>query len=393
MSVTYEWIAPCHFGLEAVLKNELTALGYEITETTDGRVTFRGGIEAAARANIFLRTAERVLLKAGSFTARSFDELFEGTKALPWEEFIPKDGRVWVTKASSVKSQLFSPSDIQSVMKKAIVERMNAAMHLAVIPETGASFPLRVFLLKDVVTVGIDTTGTSLHKRGYRPLTVEAPISETLAAALIKLTPWNKDRILVDPFCGSGTFPIEAAMMACGIAPGLNRSFLAEQWPHLIADKIWKDAREEAREKIHMDIATDIQGFDIDAEAVKAARANAKMAGVDSKIHFQQRPLKDLSHAKAYGFLIMNPPYGERLEEKEALPALYREIGERFRSLDRWSMYLITSYENAEKDIGRKADKNRKIYNGMLKTYYYQFLGPKPPRRSVLNEKADTNDD
>ena len=386
MSVTYEWIAPCHFGLEAVLKNELTALGYEITETTDGRVTFRGGMEAAARANIFLRTAERVLLKAGSFTARSFDELFEGTKALPWEEFIPKDGRVWVTKASSVKSQLFSPSDIQSVMKKAIVERMKAAMHLAVIPETGASFPLRVFLLKDVVTVGIDTTGTSLHKRGYRPLTVEAPISETLAAALIKLTPWNKDRILVDPFCGSGTFPIEAALMAANIAPGLGREFLAEDWKALIPRRAWYEAADEAESGVDKTAAPDIQGYDIDADAVKAARENAKLAGVDHMIHFQQRPVSALSHPKKYGFIITNPPYGERLTAE--LPELYRTFGERLAALDSWSAYLITSYEDAERYIGKKAAKNRKIYNGMIKTYFYSFPGPKPPARRPAAPQA-----
>ena len=381
-------MAPCHFGMEAVLKREIQDLGYEIAQVEDGKVTFLGDGRAVADANIGLRTTERILLKVGDVKAVTFDELFEKTKALPWENYIPANGKFWVAKANSVKSKLFSPSDIQSIMKKAIVERLKSVYHLSWFPEDGPEFPIRTAFMKDVASIGIDTSGISLHKRGYRQMTVKAPITETLASALLMLTPWKADRILVDPFCGSGTFPIEAAMMACGIAPGLKRSFLAEQWTHLIADDVWKNAREEAREKINMDIVTDIQGFDIDAEAIKAARANAKMAGVDMKIHFQQRPLKELSHAKAYGFLVMNPPYGERLEEKEALPALYREIGERFRKLDRWSMYLITSYENAEKDIGRKADKNRKIYNGMLKTYYYQFLGPKPPRRSALTDEA-----
>ena len=381
-------MAPCHFGMEAVLKREIQDLGYEIAQVEDGKVTFLGDGRAVADANIGLRTTERILLKVGDVKAVTFDELFEKTKALPWENYIPANGKFWVAKANSVKSKLFSPSDIQSIMKKAIVERLKSVYHLSWFPEDGPEFPIRTAFMKDVASIGIDTSGISLHKRGYRQMTVKAPITETLASALLMLTPWKADRILVDPFCGSGTFPIEAAMMACGMAPGLNRSFLAEQWTHLIADEVWKNAREEAREKINMDIVTDIQGFDIDAEAIKAARANAKMAGVDMKIHFQQRPLKELSHAKAYGFLVMNPPYGERLEEKEALPALYREIGERFRKLDRWSMYLITSYENAEKDIGRKADKNRKIYNGMLKTYYYQFLGPKPPRRSALTDEV-----
>ncbi len=237
--------------------------------------------------------------------------------------------------------------------------------------------------MKDIATIGIDTSGVSLHKRGYRQMTVKAPITETLASALIMLTPWNKDRILVDPFCGSGTFPIEAAMMAADMAPGMNRSFLAEDWKHLVPRKCWYDALEEAQDRVNTDIKVDIQGFDIDPEALKAARANAKMAGVDHLIHFQQRAVKDLRHPKPYGFIITNPPYGERLEEKEALPALYREIGESFRNLDKWSMYLITSYDRTENDVGRKADKNRKIYNGMLKTYYYQFLGPKPPRRNA----------
>ena len=379
---TYELIAPCHFGLEAVLKREIDDLGYDISKTEDGRVTFIGDMEALCRANVFLRSAERILLKAGSFTARTFDELFECTKALPWEEWIPKDGKVWVTKASTVKSKLYSSSDIQSIMKKAIVERLKSAYHTEVIPETGASYPVRVFAMKDEFTVGIDSTGESLHKRGYRQSTTKAPISETLASALIMLTPWKKDRILVDPFCGSGTFPIEAAMMAADIAPGMNRSFLAEEWKHLVPRKCWYDANEEAQDRVNLNIDTDIQGFDIDPEALKAARANAKMAGVDKLIHFQQRPVKELRHPKPYGFIITNPPYGERLEEKENLAQLYREIGESYARLDKWSMYLITSYEKAENDIGRKADKNRKIYNGMLKTYYYQFLGPRPPKKN-----------
>ena len=378
---TYELTVPCHFGLESVLKKEIYDLGYEISEVEDGRVTFYGEADAACRANIFLRTAERVLLKVGSFKAVTFDELFEKTKALPWEAYIPKDGKFWVAKASSVKSKLFSPSDIQSIMKKAMVERLKSKYRIQWFQEDGASYPLRVFLMKDIVTIGIDTSGDSLHKRGYRPAAGKAPISETLAAALIMLTPWRKDRILVDPFCGSGTFPIEAAMMAADIAPGMNRSFLAEEWKHLVPRKCWYDANEEAQDRINLNIETDIQGFDIDPEALKAARANAKMAGVDKLIHFQQRAVKDLRHPKPYGFIITNPPYGERLEEKENLTQLYREIGESYERLDKWSMYLITSYDRAENDIGRKADKNRKIYNGMLKTYYYQFLGPKPPRR------------
>lgn len=377
----FELIAPCHFGLEALLKREITDLGYDITSVEDGRVTFFGDEEACARANVFLRTAERILIKVGSFHAGTFEELFQGTKGLPWEEFIPVDGKFWVAKAASVKSTLFSPSDIQSVMKKAMVERLRGVYHVNWFEESGESFPVRVFLLKDEVTVGLDTTGESLHKRGYRKLTAKAPIAENLAAALIMLTPWKRDRILVDPFCGSGTIPIEAAMMAANMAPGMNRSFTAEEWSHIIGKKNWYDAADEAREQIDLSVQTDIQGYDIDDEMVSIARTNAKLAGVENLIHFQRRDVAQLSHPKKYGFIITNPPYGERLEEKEALPGLYRTIGERYRALDAWSLYLITSYEKAEQEIGRKADKNRKIYNGMMKTYYYQFQGPKPGKR------------
>ena len=378
----WELIAPCHFGLEAVLKREILDLGYEISKVEDGKVTFLADAQGIADANMFLRTTERILLKVGEVKATTFEELFDKTKELPWEKFIPSDGKFWVAKANSVKSKLFSPSDIQSIMKKAIVERLKGVYGISWFPEDGASFPIRVAFMKDVATIGIDTSGVSLHKRGYRQMTVKAPITETLASALIMLTPWNKERILVDPFCGSGTFPIEAAMMAADIAPGMNRSFLAEDWKHLVPRRCWYEALEEAQDRVNLNVDTDIQGFDIDPEALRAARSNAKMAGVDKLIHFQQRPVKELRHSKPYGFIITNPPYGERLEEKEALPALYREIGESYNRLDKWSMYLITSYDKAELDIGKKADKNRKIYNGMLKTYYYQFLGPRPPKRN-----------
>ncbi|HIV24041.1 MAG TPA: class I SAM-dependent RNA methyltransferase [Candidatus Merdiplasma excrementigallinarum] len=377
-----ELIAPCHFGLEAVLKKEILDLGYEISRVEDGRVTFLGDMEAVCYGNIFLRTTDRILLKVGEFHAETFDQLFEETRALPWEEYIPRDGKFWVTKAASVKSRLFSPSDIQSIMKKAMVERLKDRYGISWFEETGAPYPVRVFLMKDQVTVGLDTTGISLHKRGYRLMTAKAPITETLAAALIMLTPWRENRILVDPFCGSGTIPIEAAMMACRIAPGMNRSFQAQQWENLIPAKLWEGAREEAREMADLAVETDIQGYDIDGAVIKAARENARRAGVGEKIHFQQRPVAQLSHPKPYGFIITNPPYGERIEDKKDLPELYGQMGEAFRRLATWSEYVITSYEQAEKYIGRKADKNRKIYNGMLKTYYYQFQGPRPPRRS-----------
>ena len=378
---TYTFLAPCHFGLESVLKRELQDLGCEISLVEDGRVTFKGDMQTLCRANIFLRTAERVLLQTGRFQAESFDELFERIKEIPWEEYIPENGKFWVTKATSVKSRLFSPSDIQSIVKKAMVERLKQHYGVSWFPEDGAAYPVRITFLKDEAVVGIDTSGVSLHKRGYRRLASKAPITETLAAALLMLTPWKSDRILVDPFCGCGTFPIEAAMMAANMAPGVHRSFAAEEWKNLVERKLWYEAVTEANDLLDDGIETDIQGYDIDPAMVKAARENAREAGVDHLIHFQARPVSELRHPKKYGFVVTNPPYGERLEEKEALPALYREIGEAFERLDSWSMYLITGYEDAERYIGRRADRNRKIYNGMLKTYFYQFLGPRPPRR------------
>ena len=379
--------APCHFGLEAVLKKEIYDLGYEPSEVSDGRVSFTGDAEAVVRANIGLRTAERVLWQVGRFTAGTFEELFQGTRALPWEDLLPRDAKFWVSKASSVKSRLFSPSDIQSVMKKAIVERLKTVYHQDWFSETGPEMPLRVFLYKDEVTVCLDTSGLSLHKRGYRTMTAKAPITETLASALLMLTPWHADRILVDPFCGSGTFPIEAAMMAAHIAPGLSRSFLAQSWTHLIPETLWEQGREEAREEVDLSVETDIQGYDIDGEVIRAARENARRAGVDGLIHLQERPVAQLSHPKKYGFIVTNPPYGERLEEKASLPALYRELGERFAALDSWSLYLISSSEDAEHYIGRKADKKRKVYNGMLRTDFYQFQGPRPPKRGESRTK------
>lgn len=378
---TYELIVPCHFGLEAPLKREIIDLGYDVSRVEDGRVFFIGDAEAIVRANIFLRTAERVLINVGSFHAETFEDLFQGVKALNWGDYVPKDAKFYVTKASSVKSKLFSPSDIQSITKKAMVEKLKEIYHIEWFPETGISLPIRVFIHKDEVTVGLDTTGDSLHKRGYRKLTAKAPIAENLAAALLMLTPWKGDRILVDPFCGSGTFPIEAAMMAANMAPGMKRTFNAKSWDHIIPLSEWKYALEEANDMVDLNVETNIQGYDLDDEMVKIARENARLAGVDHLIHFQRKDVAELSHAKKYGFVITNPPYGERLEDKEALTPLYKTIGDRFKALDSWSMYLITSYENAERDLGLKAEKNRKIYNGMLKTYFYQFPGPKPPKR------------
>ena len=381
MTNKYELFAPCHFGLEAVLKREIIELGYEVTEVVDGRVSFEGDEEAIARCNVFLRTTERVMLKVGSFKAVTFDELFEKTKALPWENFIPKDGKFWVKKASSIKSKLFSPSDIQRIVKKAIVDRLSGKYNILRFPEDGSEYPIRITILKDEVTVGLDTSGESLHKRGYRRLTVKAPITETLAAALISLTPWKKDRLLIDPFCGSGTIPIEAAMIGLNIAPGMKRDFQAMAWDNILPKSLFKEAKKEAEDLIDRETKLSIQGYDLDTSALDAARGNLSLAGLEGNIHFQQRDMRDISSAKKYGFIITNPPYGERLEEKEAMPQLYREMGKAFQKLDEWSYYIITGFEDAPKYFGRKPDKNRKIYNGMMKTYFYSYQGAKPPRQ------------
>ena len=381
----FELFAPCHFGLEAVLKREIINLGYEVTEVVDGRVSFKGSAEAIARCNVFLRTTERVMLKVGSFKAVTFDELFEKTKALPWEDFIPKDGKFWVKKASSIKSRLFSPSDIQRIVKKAIVDRLSGKYNLLRFPEDGSEYPIRITILKDEVTVGLDTSGESLHKRGYRKLTVKAPITETLAAALISLTPWKKDRLLIDPFCGSGTIPIEAAMIGLNIAPGIKREFQAMTWDNILPKSLFKEAKKEAENLIDRETKLSIRGYDLDSSALDAARGNLLLAGLEGNIHFQQRDMRDISSAKKYGFIITNPPYGERLEEKDAMPELYKEMGKAFSKLDEWSYYIITGFEDAPKYFGRKPDKNRKIYNGMMKTYFYSYQGAKPPRQKLTD--------
>ncbi len=379
----FSLVCPCHFGTEAVLKREIYDLGYEITKVTDGRVMFEGDAEALVRANLSLRSAERVLLLVGSFKAYTFDELFEGIKALPWEEFFPKDAAFWVTKASSVRSKLFSASDIQRIAKKAMVERMKTKYKLEVFPEDGERYPVRIFIQNNEVEVSMDTSGESLHKRGYRALHGEAPISETLAASIIMLTPWKKGRILADPFCGSGTFLIEAAMMAANIAPGLDRRFTAEKWYNIVPSELWKEIRSELRSAIELPHPeeVDLQGFDTDAEVLKAARENARAAGVADLIHFQQRNARDFSHPKKYGFVITNPPYGERLEDKDALPQIYGYLSDAMENMETWSFYVITSWEDTDSFIRRKCIKRRKLYNGMIRTGLYMYPGQKPPKR------------
>ena len=380
----FELIVPCHFGLESICKKEIHDLGYEVSSVSDGKVQFIGDAEAIVRANIFLRTGERVLLKVGSFHAESYEDLFQGTKALPLEDFLPVDASFWVTKASSVKSKLFSPRDIQAVMKKAMVDRLASVYHQTTFSEHGAKYPFRVSLYKDEVLVCLDTSGESLHKRGYRLKMGKAPIKETLAAALILLSKWRDDAPFVDPMCGAGTFPIEAAMIAANIAPGMERSFTAEEWLNLIPKKEWYSALEEAEDNIDRHLLetkenrfgkmVDIQGYDIDPTMIPVCRENAERAGVAKLIHFQERDVAKMSHSKKRGYILTNPPYGERIEDKRNLPLLYTELREAFEGLSEWQLCLITAYEQAEKYLG-KADKNRKIYNGMMKTYFYQYKG------------------
>lgn len=383
---TYELIAPCHFGMEAVLKREILDLGYDISAVDNGKVTFIADAEGICRANIFLRTTERILLKVAEFQAQTFDELFEGVKAVPWDAYIPENGKFWVTKASSVSSKLFSPSDIQRIVKKAMVESLKKTYHTDWFPEDGAEYPLRISIRKDMVTVGLDTTGVSLHKRGYRKYTAPAPLTETLAAAIILLSPWKRDRILVDPFCGSGTIPIEAAMIAQNMAPGLNRSFLSENWSNLIPKKEWYEVGQEAMDLVEENADVMIQGYDVDGEVLKMARANAGLAGVERQIHFQQRDILNFSSPKKYGFVISNPPYGERLSSKDEMSMLYRTLGNIMKENETWSFFLLSGYEDAQKAIGKKATKNRKIYNGMMKTYLYQYMGLKPPKQKRKEE-------
>lgn len=375
----YELMAPCHFGLEAVLKREIYDLGYEITGVEDGHVCYSADEQGIVLSNLCLRTAERVLLVVGRFEAADYESFFQGMASLPWEKYLPQDARFWITKATTVKSALFSTTDLQRVGKKAMVKHLSAIYGIEHFPETGADYPIRLFLYKNMVTVTLDTSGEALHRRGYRKKTGKAPISETLAAALIMLTPWRDTRILVDPFCGSGTFLIEAAQMAANIAPGLHREFTSMRWENLIDKAVWKDEKKWLSEAVNTDVKTSLYGSDIDPEMIAVAGENARRAGVGKLITFRRGDVSEYTDDRPYGFIITNPPYGERISEKQELPALYRKLSEVYRHLDRWSMYVITAWEDAPEYLGR-ASRNRKIYNGMMKTYYYQYLGPKPPR-------------
>lgn len=373
---TVNLIATSAFGLEAVVANELKKLGYQSLQTENGRVSFDADIDAIARCNLWLRAADRLLLKVGEFEARSFEELFEGTKQLPWADWIPEAGEFPV-EGKSIQSQLFSVSDCQAIVKKAIVEKMKMKYPVKWFKETGPRYRIEVALLKNRATLTIDTSGAGLHKRGYRKLTGEAPLKETLAAALVLLSRWRADRAFIDPFCGSGTIPIEAGLIGRNIAPGLQREFDAEKWPQLSA-KVWQQAREEARDSILASQPLGIMGFDLDSQALELARYHSKRAGLGNLLSFQRQELKDLRSSYKYGFLITNPPYGERLSDRAEVEELYRQMGSVFKNLDTWSFYVLTSHPSLEKFLGRQADKKRKLYNGRIQCTYYQFYGPKP---------------
>ena len=374
--MTYDFTATAAFGLEAVVKREAAALGFGNIRVSDGKVDFSGGLGALVRANLWLRSADRVLLRVGEFGARTFDELFEGTKALPWGDWITEDGRFTVN-GKSVRSTLHSVPDCQAIVKKAIVEKLKQKYHVAWFPETGPEYTVQVALLKDGAALTIDASGPGLHKRGYREAAVKAPIKETLACALISLTYWKKDRIFLDPLCGSGTLPIEAALMAKNVAPGLNRRFVSETWPQ-IPESLWKEAREEAAAAIRADLAPEIYGSDIDPAAVALAAYNARKAGVGDCVRLETKALRDVALPGSRGVAVCNPPYAERLGTAKETELLYGELREVFQRDRTWSVNVITPDEFFERAFGRKADAKRKLFNGMIKTDFYQYYGEKP---------------
>ena len=378
----YTLVAPCFFGVEKMLAREIKNLGYEIIKTEDGRVTYKTDEYGIARSNMYLRCAERVHLKVAEFEARTFDELFEGTKRINWAKYIPFGAQFPISKASSIKSKLYSNPDIQSIVKKAVVESLKKSyLETGLLKEDKEKYPIYVFIHKDKVTLTIDTSGTALHKRGYRERANKAPIRETLAAAIMELVPWRPGRTLVDPMCGSGTLLIEAAMKGINMAPGMNREFISESW-RTMDKKIWWDVRREAYAKLDEDTQFKIYGYDIDEEALEIARENAEIAGVSDYIEFRYGDATEFSSDEEYGFIVTNPPYGERLEDTDTVKMLYKQLGYTFRKLKNWSYYLITSYEDFENEFGQEATKRRKLYNGMLKSNLYQYIGPKPPKKN-----------
>lgn len=371
-----ELIATSAFGLESVLAVELKKLGYVDLTVENGKVTFTADGNAIARCNIWLRTADRLFIKAGQFPATTFEALFEGTKALPWGDLIPEDAEFPV-EGKSIKSKLFSVSDCQAIVKKAVVEKMKMKYKRSWFPEKGLRYKIQISLLNDIATLAIDTSGAGLHKRGYRQKTGDAPLKETLAAAMILLSRWKPDRAFIDPFCGSGTIPIEAAMIGRNIAPGLNRDFASQHWPDL-NKHLWINARQEAADLADHNQPLGIFGFDIDQSAIELARYHAAQAGFKNLLSFQRQDVTELKSRYKYGYLIANPPYGERLSEKKSVIQLYKAMRQVFSDLDTWSFYILTSHQDFENILGRKADKKRKLYNGRILVNYYQYFGPKP---------------
>lgn len=373
-----ELIATSTFGLESVVAEEVKKLGYEDVQVENGKITYTTDMSGIPRSNLWLRSADRIKWKIGEFKAVTFEELFQQTKALPWGDILPKNAHFPVL-GRSVKSTLFSISDCQAIVKKAIVEKMKETYHIDWFEENGPDYTIEVALLKDVATITIDTSGSGLHKRGYRQLHNEAPMKETMAAGLILLSRWNPDRPLIDPFCGSGTIPIEAAMIAQNMAPGLNRSFSSQVWPQ-IPQSHWGDAIEEALDLAKPDQEVSIMGYDIDKEAVELSKHNAREAEVDHLITFKHRDVAQLESDLEYGYLICNPPYGERLGEAKQVEYLYKKMGQVFNQLKTWSVYVFTAHEGFEDLYGKKATKKRKLYSGNIRCDFYQFFGPRPPR-------------
>ncbi|ANE48319.1 N-6 DNA methylase [Paenibacillus swuensis] len=376
--MTLQLIATSPMGLEAVVARELKELGYEDVRVENGRVLFSGGVEDIARANLWLRTSDRVLIKMAEFPATTFDELFEGTKAIAWEEWIPEDGEFPV-EGRSHKSQLSSVPACQGIVKKAVVDKLAITYGTEWFEEDGPRYVIEVWLLNDIAMITLDTTGPGLHKRGYRRLVTEAPLKETMAAAMVLLSRWQPERPLYDPFCGSGTIPIEAAMIAWNIAPGLRRRFNSDRWP-VIPERVWEDARDEAFDSVRDDIPLHIAGSDIDPASIDVALAAAKSAGLSKEIKLQVLPVAKMNPEGRYGCIITNPPYGERLGNEDEMVRAVRQFGKSSLYLDSWSFFALSPYREFEQDFGRRADKKRKLFNGRIECNLYQYLGPLPPR-------------
>ncbi|MFJ7745936.1 class I SAM-dependent RNA methyltransferase [Peribacillus sp. NPDC097295] len=375
----FDIIATSAMGLESIVAKEVRDLGYDC-QVENGKIMYKGDQSAIARSNLWLRSADRVKIKVAEFKAYSFDELFEKTKALNWEDYLSADVEFPVS-GKSVKSQLYSVPDCQAIVKKAIVDRLKSKYkQVSWFEETGPLFKIEVSILKDLVTLTIDTSGAGLHKRGYRTGQGEAPLKETLAAALIMLTNWKPDKPFIDPFCGSGTIPIEAALIGQNIAPGFNRDFVSESWSWMDS-KVWDEARNEAEDLADYDQYLDISGCDIDHRMVEISKANSFEAGLGDLIDFKQMQVRDISTRKEYGVIVGNPPYGERLGEKKAVEQMYREMGEAFKKLDTWSIYMITSNPDFEQHYGKPATKKRKLFNGFIRTDFYQYWGKRPARQ------------